>query len=82
MKIHEIHFYLVRVSDPFPPSLGSRYIHSCIPGLLPGDRCEIRCLPPQFLGDPVVAQCSTENTETWRAGHLGHRLVIGGKSPI
>ena len=52
MKIHEIHFYLVRVSDPFPPSLGSRYIHSCIPGLLPGDRCEIRCLPPQFLVTP------------------------------
>ena len=24
--------------DPLP-----RYIHSCIPGLLPGDPCEIRC---------------------------------------
>jgi len=39
------------------------YIHSCIPGLLPGDTCEIRCRFPDFLGDPVVAMCSTENTD-------------------
>ena len=43
-----------------------RYIHSCIPGLLPGDTCEIRCRFPDFLGDPVVAMCSTENTATWQ----------------
>eukprot|EP00438_Fugacium_kawagutii_P002052 Skav230094 [mRNA] locus=scaffold3264:162026:168367:- [translate_table: standard] len=47
-----------------------RYIHSCIPGLLPGDLCEILCLPGQFVGDPVVATCSVENTDSSQAPHF------------
>ena len=40
-----------------------RYIHSCIPGLLPGEQCEFRCKPPSFLGDPTTGTCPIDNTE-------------------
>ena len=40
----------------------SRYIHSCIPGLLPGEQCEFRCKPPSFLGDPTTGTCPMDNT--------------------
>lgn len=60
-----------RVSS-LPSCFELRYIHSCIPGLLPGDTCEIRCRFPDFLGDPVVAMCSTENTATWLQNSSAH----------
>eukprot|EP00439_Symbiodinium_sp_Y106_P081146 s906_g20.t1 len=43
-----------------------RYIHSCIPGLLPGEQCEFRCKPPSFLGDPTTGTCPIDNTDPLR----------------
>ncbi|CAE7244550.1 unnamed protein product, partial [Symbiodinium pilosum] len=43
-----------------------RYIHSCIPGLQPGEQCEFRCRPPSFLGDPLPGTCPTDNTDPSR----------------
>lgn len=48
-----------------------QYIHSCIPGLFPGDKCEVRCKNSffagpgniHFTGQGTVGECPTDNTD-------------------